>query len=141
MSVADPSFLGRGWSFPPTFARGAVTVEMVSGPEDIHQSLLILLSTRIGERVMVAEYGCALWSVVFENLSTTLLTRIQDMVERAIVKWEPRIRVDDVLTEIDPVEPGLVRIEVVYTIRATNTRSNFVYPFYLHEATIAPPAP
>ena len=64
--------------------------------EDIHQSLLILLSTRIGERVMVPEYGCALWSVVFENLTTTLLTRIQDVVERAIVKWEPRIRVDDV---------------------------------------------
>ena len=114
---------------------------MVSGLEDIQQSLMILLSTRIGERVMVAEYGCALSSMVFENLTTALLTRLHDMVERAIVKWERRIRVDDVLTEIDPVEPGLVRIEVVYTIRATNTRSNFVYPFYVHEATIAPPAP
>jgi len=141
MSDTDPSFLGRGWSFPPTFARAAAAVEMVSGLEDIQQSLMILLSTRIGERVMVAEYGCALSSMVFENLTTALLTRLHDMVERAIVKWERRIRVDDVLTEIDPVEPGLVRIEVVYTIRATNTRSNFVYPFYVHEATIAPPAP
>lgn len=141
MSDADPSFLGRGWSFPPTFARGGAAVEMVSGQEDISQSLTILLSTRIGERVMVPEYGCALWSVVFENLSTSLLTRLQDMVEQAIVKWEPRIKVEEVLTEVDSVVAGLVRIEVVYIIRSTNTRSNFVYPFYIYEATIAPPAP
>lgn len=114
---------------------------MVSSAEDIQQSLRILLSTRIGERVMVADYGCALWSLVFENLTTSLLTRLQDMVERAIVKWEPRIRVDEVLTEVDSVEAGLVHINVVYTIRATNARNNFVFPFYLHEATIAAPAP
>ena len=112
MSDTDPSFLGRGWSFPPTFSRGAASVEMVSGPEDIHQSLMILLSTRIGERVMVPEYGCALWSVVFENLTTSLLTRIQDMVERAIVKWEPRIRVEDVLTEVDPPGSGIMTSKV-----------------------------
>lgn len=141
MSGDDPSFLGRGWSFPPTFSRGSAAVEMVSSAEDIQQSLLILLSTRIGERVMVADYGCALWSVVFENLTTSLLTRLQDMVERAIIKWEPRIRVDEVHTEVDPVEAGLVHINVVYTIRATNTRNNFVFPFYVHEATIAAPAP
>jgi phage baseplate assembly protein W len=141
MSGEDPSFLGRGWSFPPTFSRGAAAVEMVSSAEDIQQSLRILLSTRIGERVMVADYGCALWSLVFENLTTSLLTRLQDMVERAIVKWEPRIRVDEVHTEVDPVETGLVHINVVYTIRATNTRNNFVFPFYVHEATIAAPAP
>jgi phage baseplate assembly protein W len=141
MADADPSFLGRGWSFPPTFTRGAAAVDMVSAHEDIQQSLMILLSTRVGERVMVAEYGCALWSAVFENLTMALLTRLQDMVERAIIKWEPRIRVEDVRTEVDPQEAGLVRIDVVYTIRATNTRSNFVYPFYLREATIAPPAP
>jgi uncharacterized protein len=140
MAGGDPSFLGRGWSFPPTFPRGAA-VEMVSGPHDIHQSLLILLSTRLGERVMVAEYGCDLWSLVFENVTTSLLTRIEDMVERAIILWEPRIRVDQVTTEVDYAEPACILIDVAYTIRATNARSNFVYPFYLREATIAPPAP
>src|SRR5262245_54842989 len=141
MAGSDPSFLCRGWSFPPRFARSAAAVEMVSGADDIHQSLLILLSTRLGERVMVAEYGCDLWSLVFENVTTGLLTRIEDMVERAIVLWEPRIRVDQVSTEVDSTEPALIRIDVAYTIRATNARSNFVFPFYLREATIAPPAP
>jgi phage baseplate assembly protein W len=141
MAGGDPSFLGRGWSFPPAFSRGAAAVEMVSGPQDIQQSLQILLSTRPGERVMVAEYGCDLSRFVFENVTTTLLTRIADMVERAIILWEPRIRVDHVTTEVDPAEPALIQIDVAYTVRATNTRSNFVYPFYLREATIAPPAP
>jgi phage baseplate assembly protein W len=51
MSI-DTTFLGTGWSFPPQFDlrhRGAVTV---SEEEDIEQSLVILLSTHPGERVM-----------------------------------------------------------------------------------------
>jgi len=45
----DPAFLGTGWSFPPTFTRRGADVALVSGVEDIHQSLQILLSPRLGE--------------------------------------------------------------------------------------------
>ncbi len=61
----DQPFLGTGWSFPPAFTKGGAEVEMVSGAEDIHQSLQILLSTRLGERVMQDEFGCDLHSVLF----------------------------------------------------------------------------
>ena len=46
------SFLGTGWSFPPEFNNMTGTVEMVSNVDDINQSLQILLSTTLGERVM-----------------------------------------------------------------------------------------
>jgi len=114
---------------------------MAAGSEDVRQSLWILLSTATGERVMVPEYGCALSPMVFENLSTTLLTRLHDVVEHAILNWEPRITVDRVVAEADPDVAGLVRIDISYTIRATNARSNLVFPFYLREATIAPSVP
>jgi len=137
----EPEFLGRGWSFPPSFSRESATTGMVSGADDILQSLWILLSTAPGERTLVPDYGCALWRMVFENLDVTLMTRMQDIVERAILNWEPRVRVDSVVIEADPEIAGLVRINVEYTIRVTNTRSNLVYPFYVHEGTIAPPTP
>ena len=56
--LADSSFLGTGWSFPPTFRKGGADVEMAAGSEDIHQSLQILLSTRLGERILQPEFGC-----------------------------------------------------------------------------------
>jgi len=61
------------------------------------------------------------------------------MVEQAIVLWEPRIDVLSVDVVQDPAEDGLVRIEVEFVVRRTNTRSNFVYPFYMREATLALP--
>ena len=137
----DPEFLGRGWSFPPTFSRASAAVEMVGGAEDIRQSLWILLSTMVGERIMVPAFGCALMPLVFREMSVTFLTEVQEMVRVAIRDWEPRITVDTLTAEPDPYKPGLVIVNIDYTIRKTNTRSNLVYPFYLHEATIAPPVP
>jgi uncharacterized protein len=137
----DPTFLGRGWSFPPTFTRAGAGVEMVSGAEDIRQSLRILLSTSMGERVMVHSFGCDLTPFLFEEITVTFLTNLREAVRGAIRDWEPRIKVDQIVAEADPHDPGLVLVGIDYTIRATNTRNNLVFPFYLHEATIAQPAP
>ena|ERR1044071_9519879 len=135
----EPAFLGTGWSFPPTFARPLQGVEMVSGVADIHESLRILLGTTPGERVMLPLYGCDLWRMVFRDLTVTLMTELKDMVEQAILLWEPRIDVLAVDVVQDPEQDGLVRIGVEFVVRRTNTRSNFVYPFYLREATLALP--
>ncbi len=141
MADRDPQFLGTGWKFPPAFSSESSGVEMVSGVDDIRESLSILLSTAPGERVMVPEFGCALWQMVFEQLDVTTMTEIQEIVSKAILNWEPRVTVDSVVAQVDPVVAGLVNISVEYTIRRTNARSNLVYPFYVREGTIAPPAP
>src|SRR5664280_881873 len=101
-SKSDPAFLGTGWGFPPTFSRTLLGVEMVSGLSDIRESLQILFSTAQGERVMLPEYGCDLWRMVFHGLTTTLTTQLRDMVEQAIVLWEPRIDVLSVEATPDP---------------------------------------
>ncbi len=135
----QPAFLGTGWAFPPTFSRALQGAEMVSGVADIHESLRILFATAQGERVMLPLYGCDLWRMVFRDLTTTLTTELKDMVEQAIVLWESRIDLLAVEVAQDPVEDGLVRIGVEFVVRRTNTRSNFVYPFYLREATLGAP--
>lgn len=135
-SNSDRSFLGTGWSFPPTFSRRTYSVEMVSDDRDIRQSLWILFSTAVGERVMLPEYGSRIWEVLFRNITTTLTTQIEDYVRTAVLYWEPRIDVDAVVVQADASVTGLVLITLSYTIRRTNSRNNFVYPFYLLEKTI-----
>ncbi|MDZ8025861.1 MAG: GPW/gp25 family protein [Nostoc sp. SerVER01] len=129
----NSSFLGTGWSFPPTFNQDTGTVEMVSDEEDIVQSLEIILSTRPAERIMQPDFGCELSQFLFEEISQGLITGIKGTISDALLYHEPRIDVEDI--NIDESEKeGLLLISVTYTVRVTNSRFNLVYPFYINEA-------
>ena len=97
--AADRSFLGIGWDFPPTFDRSAGGVRMISDEPDIGSSLEILLSTDVGERVMQPRYGCDMHRLLFEPLDTTLRAYMKDLIWTAILYFEPRIILDDVILE------------------------------------------
>jgi phage baseplate assembly protein W len=140
MPSAGAPFLGTGWSFPPTFSQRTWSVVMVSGEDDIRESLRILFSTALGERIMVPEYGCDLSSMVFRSITTTLQTELEAGIRQAILSWEPRIDVLDVTVQRDATVDGLILVAVDYVIRRTNTRSNLVYPFYVREGTLVPAA-
>ena len=53
------------------------------------------------------------------------------MVRDALIRWEPRIDVLDVVSAPDAGNPGLLLIAIEYRVRTTNNRFNLVYPFYL----------
>lgn len=131
----DRPFLGRGWSFPPGFSNKTNQVFMVQEEEDIQESLSILLSTRQGERSMQPRYGCNLEVMLFEPLTTTLITRVSDQIKTSILFNEPRIDLNNVRINTQSINEGLVLIEITYTVRNTNSRFNFVYPFYLEEGS------
>jgi len=132
---AEQSFLGTGWSFPPTFGAGGGAVEMVSGVDDIRQSLEILLATRPGERVMQDEFGCELTAVLFEEIDQGLINALTGLIADAILYHEPRIELDRLDISEDQAAEGRLLISLDYTVRNTNARFNMVYPFYLNEAT------
>jgi phage baseplate assembly protein W len=130
----DPreSFLGVGWAFPPRLnADGSIAMAVYE--EDIRQAIRIILATEPGERQMRPDFGAGLRRFVFEPLSTTLLALIRTRVQEALVDWEPRIDVEEVQTRLDPQDRNLVRIDVTYKVRTTNTLHNLVYPLYLEE--------
>ena len=137
MENSNNSFLGKGWAFPPTFNKTTGSVEMVSDEEDIRQSLHILLSTSLGERVMQPDYGCNLNDYVFEGLNSTTIGYIKERVANSILYYEPRIVVEriEVTSEgsVDNLE-GRFLIELTYSIPGTNSRFNYVYDFYKNEA-------
>src|ERR1043165_9052861 len=94
--MANKSFLGTGWSFPPAFDKHSASVKMISDEEDVNSSLEILLGTRLGERVMQPRYGCNLDEMVFEPMTTTFTTYIKELVTNAIVLNEPRVELQKV---------------------------------------------
>ncbi len=137
MNTSFNSFLGRGWSFPPTFNVETGLVEMVSDIKDIEQSLYILLSTSIGERVLQPNYGCNLNDYMFDALNNSLIGIIKHHVENSILYYEPRIIAENVtVTGPDSTElfEGKFTISIEYSIPEINSRFNYVYDYYINEA-------
>ena len=130
------AFLGTGWAFPPRFGDGRTV--MVSAEQDIAESLVLLLSTRPGERVMHPTFGCGLHALVFEAVTAGLTTQVRQLVGRAIAEFEPRVRVELITVHADPGEPGLVQVELAYVVRSTNSVHNLVYPFFVEPGSVRP---
>ncbi len=62
-----------------------------------------------------------------------LKTYIGDLIRTAILYHEARITVNKIdMTESNDLE-GLVLIKLEYTVKATNSRYNYVYPYYKNE--------
>ncbi len=130
----DRSFLGTGWGFPPTFRREWYGVEMLVNEEDVRSSIYIILSTITGERVMQPTFGANLQPYVFEPMNAPTIALIEKIVREALIYHEPRIIVNT-LVSTPKQQEGILEIDIQYTIIETNTRYNYVYPFYLAEAT------
>jgi len=132
----ESSFLGRGFAFPPSFTAGGREVEMVSGAEDIRQSLEILFSTIPGERVMQETFGADLPRLMFEELDQRLASTVERLLKNAILEHESRIRLDKIDVERSKEEPYSLLIHIYYTVRGVNSRFNMVFPFYRMEPTL-----
>lgn len=125
----NSNFLGTGWSFPPR-PDGRGGIALVSDTEKIEQSIRIILSTPIGQRVMRPTFGSRLHELVFAPLNPETFGLAELYVEEALTFWEPRIEVLEVNARGDPDQPSLLLIAVDYRIKATHDQRSLVYPFY-----------
>lgn len=131
----EQAFLGIGWSFPPEFKQNTKAVTMLTDEEDIKSSLEILLSTKIGERIMQPKYGCNMDELLFSPLNRTLKTFVSELIKTAILYHESRIDVEKIdITKGDDLS-GELLVLIDFKVRATNSRINMVYPFYKLEGT------
>jgi len=135
MSNQEKSFLGQGWSFPPTFDKSRAGVEMVKENEDIKESLQIYFSTRIGERIIRQDYGCVIYDYLFQSANSSTLSSIELSLTNTLRDYEPRILVHQIKATIADRNEGIINISVDYEIQSTNTRDNVVFPFYINEGT------
>ena len=111
---------------------------MVTNEHDIKESLEILLNTNLGERVMLPEYGSELQKYLFDMISNSKKHFLRNMIRTAIVKYEPRIKVNDIVLDQKDYLDGIIRVIIKYTIKSNNTRFNLVFPYYKIEGTDIP---
>lgn len=133
MAVEDP-FIGQGWAFPPRFDAARGSVELASGIADIEQSLRIIFSTVLGERLMRPDFGASLDNELFAAMNTTRLAWIEQMARDAILFHEPRIDAEEITVEFDS-PAGRLDLSITYRVRGVNSRFNMVLPYYLPEGS------
>ncbi|MFE0690790.1 GPW/gp25 family protein [Streptomyces sp. JH002] len=123
-------FVGSGWAFPPrTDATGSIA--LVSGAQEIEESIRLILATSPGERPMRPEFGCALNDYVFAPADAGTAGQLAYEVRLALERWEPRVTVADVAVRFDRVHDGVLYIDISYSVRDANDPRNLVFPFYV----------
>jgi hypothetical protein len=133
LSAERKDFLGRGWAMPVDLDPRTGLVAHVAYEEDIRQSILIILETSPGERVMRPNFGCGIHDLVFEAIDATAVQRIRSTVDEALRRCEARIDVLNVTVVEAPTVQGKLLVEVEYRVRKTNQTGNLVFPFYFRE--------
>ena len=133
MDVERKDFLGRGWSMPVELDPRTGLVATVAYEADIRQSILIILETAPGERVMRPNFGCGIHELAFAAVDSAVIQRIKSVVEEAMRRCEARIEVLGVTVDEAATTQGTLLIELEYRVRKTNQVGNLVFPFYFRE--------
>jgi phage baseplate assembly protein W len=123
-------------------------IELVEDLACVRQAILLLLSTRPGERVMRPRYGCWLHRLVFAPKDDTTAGIAIHYVRQALTMWEPRIEIlqlDAIPQSSDdgygsatggnsaavPAVPGALQIVLQYRVKALQASDHLVYPIQL----------
>ncbi len=125
-------FLGTGWKYPVKVDIGG-KIALSSYEEDIKEAIRIILGTAKGERVMRPDFGCGIHELVFASINSATMKQVENSVREGLIQWEPRIELENVIVSSEKADEGKLLVNIDYRVRATNTRFNLVYPFYLKE--------
>ncbi len=128
--MADNSFLGKGVAFDFNVDESG-KIKLISSQELIKESIFIILSTKIGERVMNYNFGCKIHDLMFELNTIYTRNEASRYVREALERWEKRIIIKNI--EVETGRKNELLIDIEYYIRDSNVIDNFVYPFYLFE--------
>ncbi|GGB79192.1 baseplate protein [Flavobacterium suaedae] len=134
-SQIEEHFLGSGWAFPVRFSAGNHKLEMSWYEKNVNDSINIILQTNMGERCMQPQFGSGLQPLFFKKMNENLRGQLIDAVKNALLQHEPRITVKDVKVTFADETNGMVQVDIYYIYNQTNTRHNYVYPFYVKEGT------
>lgn len=131
--MTDP--IGKGIGFPlKTNVQGSL--QLSAEGQNLEESIHLILRTSLGERVYRPDFGSRLSELVFAPLNTNTLLLLRLYVEEALEAWEPRIELDEVTTDPDPVR-GRVDVTIRYHPKESHDLRSLVYPFYLVPADLA----
>ena len=123
-------FLGRGFGFPLS-VDGHGSLRMSSHEMSVKESVRLILGTPVGERMMAPDFGCKIHDLVFHPNDPNTAAMASLYVKTSLRKWEPRIDDIEVRAVADPSDANVMRVEIAFRVRRTNSIENLVYPFFL----------
>jgi phage baseplate assembly protein W len=130
--MTDNKIIGTGWAFPPQFIAETNETVMAGGVDDINQSLYILFTTELGERVMQPNYGSAMKRMLFESVNEHFKSYMRMVLVRSIALYEARIKPLRIEFGADETEEGRYLMVLDYMVVATRQKNNFIFPFYMN---------
>jgi uncharacterized protein len=126
-------YIGAGFAFPLRVnVQGGI--QLTAAEPNIEESIMIILRTKLGERLYRPDFGSRLSELVFEPLNTETLLLIRIYIEEALSMWEPRIILKEVRADPDPIR-SKVNIIIEYQPKNDPEPRSLVYPFYLLQKT------
>ncbi|MBW4613763.1 MAG: GPW/gp25 family protein [Desmonostoc vinosum HA7617-LM4] len=123
------AYLGKGLAYPLRLSlQGGI--QLSSEEKKVRESIWIILRTSVGERVYRPNFGSRLSELAFAPLNSETLLLIRFYVTEALEVWEPRITLEEVIIDPDPIR-GRVDINIIYRLKDYPDTYSLVYPFYL----------
>ncbi len=102
-------------------------LRQVDGGQELRQALVMLLSTRPGERGMIPEFGCPLDRLNFEPNDATTAGLAIRIVSDSIARFEKRAIVETLDAYADPHEPEKLIIDLGYRDARTQQRDRLLH--------------
>lgn len=109
---------------------------MISDRESIRQSVLLLMATIPGERVMRPQYGCNLQQLAFMPNDATTHGLAIHYVKTALEQWEPRIDIIRIDADSNSENPNVIDITLDYQVRHLRQTEQLVFAYHLMGAEI-----
>lgn len=111
---------GRGLAFPVRVGTDG-RVAWSEGPQNVRESIQLILLTEPGERIQLAEFGGGLRRFLFQPNTVATRRLIQHEIEQALTRWEPRVALQSVIVVEDPEDGRAAIATITYQLVATQS--------------------
>jgi len=130
------AFLGQGLRFPFRFSERTGGTEESSEHDRIRESILQILETRPGERLMRPEFGTRVKDLVFEENDAVLKGLLRFHITDAIKRWEKRVVVTNVSFDesFEATDANRLLVRISYRVTQSQVEGNLVWPFCAEES-------
>lgn len=113
------ALLGRGLAFPPRVGTDG-RLAWSEGEASVREGIEIVLKTERGERLRLPTFGAGLRRFLFEPNTTMTRNQLRERITKALLAWEPRIRIESVEVEPHPDDAEAAAVTIAYRLVATD---------------------
>jgi hypothetical protein len=95
--------------------------DFAGGNRSVREVIWGLLATRPGERLGQPRFGVGLHGYLHLPNTETTRALIRENITLNIVRYEPRIRVNELIVEADAANPAQINIRILYRLLGDDT--------------------